>query len=267
MQSTPLKYHKRVNSVRYMMVNVGLGLGAFTGGIISKFNPAYIFIFNALMIFVSSLIMIFFTTQPADHLSETPIPETDELAQRKLTTMSWMFVTLFFFSLIFSQLRSSYPIYLNQVYHLSQFEFSTLFLFNMILIFLLQVPITNRLSRISEELIIGTGSILTGFGMFLLIFSTTYFNAFISAILWTLGQILFYSTMQAYIYFLADNTHKGKAMGIYQSIAYGTNIIGPIGGTWIYTVGAPALLWEMCLLFGIFSFLISFALYTHNRNG
>ncbi len=267
MQSVPLHLLKRVTGVRYMMVNFGVGLGAFLAGMLSKFSTRSIFLFNAIAIFISALIILFFT-KPRHKLPEsalsTEAKKNTPLSNRNI--LFFLYLVLLLVSIVFSQFRSTFPIYLHHEYQLDEFKYSNLFLLNCFIIVVFQVPVSNILSRARDEIVIGIGCLLIGLGLYLLVFSTAYLNAVISTIVWTFGEILFFSILQAYIYQLTSDTHKGKAMGIYQSVYFAAAMPGPIIGTWIYTAWNPDGVWLFCLLLGVIGFLICLGISLKNKS-
>jgi MFS family permease len=133
--------------------------------------------------------------------------------------------------------------------------FSNVFLVNTIFIALFQMPIINAMSKINSYLTSGIGIFLIGIGMGFVFAGSSYHFAILLCLIWTMGEILYYSTLQVIIYSKAKAEHKGRHMGYYQAIASAGNIMGPIVGGWLYGFNNAIWLWFGCIAIG-FSGLI-----------
>jgi MFS family permease len=261
MSTVTSAYHNRISGIRYMAVNVGVGLGTFVGGLIATINFSYVFKFNAIFILIAAIIMLF-TKEDNLHEMNKEINTAKAQPIPHYYSYLWaMFAVLLFFALIFAQIKTAYPLYLQNVAGLSEHQFASLFIVNTLLIVVFQVPLINFLTRYSEELVIGVGALLIGVGMFIMLIFPGYLNAIISAMVWTLGEMLCLANIQSYIYNLAPEGHKGKALGLFQAIYFFTNIIGPVGGTWLYEIDKGETLWTACLISGTIACSICIVLY------
>lgn len=260
MQTTSLHEQRQISAMRYMIVNLGVGFGAVIGGFISKFSFSYLFIFNAVILLVSGLILTFLIHDMTIKQTECSIKKPTH----KIFTINIKFllllIVIFIFNLIYSQLRASFPIYLHNFFHINAHHLGGLFLLNVIIIVLFQIPVVDAFQRFSEPLIIGVGVFLAGLGMIVLLLSHTFINAIFSTLLWTGGEILFVSLGQAYMYELASDNDKGKFTGIYQSVNYLALMIGPVAGTWIYDKNS-SWVWIFCFILGCLGSLICLWLY------
>ncbi len=235
---------QHLSGIRYMLVNLGFGVGVYFGGIIMAIN--YIFAIYAILLLCSFLI-ISLSKKDTDKSKKTD-KTLAKINRTILKQIAFICIVLMLVSLVFAQIRAPYALYLQSITKLSKQQFSNLFLLNSIVIILLQVPFSKILSKYSEKLILALGALLIGIGMLILIVTHTYIIAAISALMWTLGEILFFSTMQTYMYERMPEGYKGKSMGIYQLIYSTSNIIGPSLGMFIYQVNSGSLLWALCFI-------------------
>jgi len=147
----------RVNSLRFMIVNLGMGIAIFIGGFLAKYSYTLLFSFNAGAVLLSAVILMVLG-QPEDKLylySETPSKKLlSKLGFFEDRGIFYTYITLLFVSLIFAQLRITYPIYLKSEYHLNTQLFSYLFLINTIFIVLFQVHIVDYVSRFNQFIIV-----------------------------------------------------------------------------------------------------------------
>lgn len=251
----------RMSSLRYMMVNLGIGIYIFIGGRIVSFGYNWLFMLNGIIILLTACVL----TATYFKLNKDNVLHTaqEEMSAQpnSILVFFYLYAGLLFVAFIFSQLRITYPIYLHEHYHLNEKLFSNIFLVNTLLIVLLQVPIINLLSRINGILSSGLGALLIGCGIGFTYFGSGYLSLILLCIVWTLGEILFFSTLQTLIYEKAVPEQKGRYMGIAQMIAALANIIGPVTGSWLYGFADTQFLWFGCILFGVVTLFIHLKIY------
>jgi len=83
--------------------------------------------------------------------------------------------------------------------------------------------------------------------------------AFISCLIFTLGEILLFSTLLVLVFNRASEANKGKCLGFYQSMFSIATMVAPIFGAYIYAI-QPEWLWYSCGLIGILSLIIIFSI-------
>lgn len=256
----------RMSSLRYMMVNLGIGAYVFMGGRIVSIGYNWLFMFNGLIILLTGIMLL--VTYNKFH-KQTVTPAAQEIVTKQSNNkliFFYLYTGLLLIAFIFSQLRITYPLYLHHQYQLSEQLFSNIFLVNTLLIVVLQVPIINFLSRINTILSSGLGALLIGCGVGFTYFGTGYSFLILLCVVWTLGEILFFSTLQTLIFEKAMPEQKGKYMGIAQMTAAFANIIGPVTGSWLYGFADTQYLWFCCIAFGIVALLIHFRVYLEEVN-
>lgn len=251
----------RINSFRYMIINLGFGIGVLACGFLATISYHLVFFFNAFATFLAASVLFFhsFSSRAKNKQGKLKHSKVDEISQNQVfkANIYWLYLALLFATLIFSQLRATYPIYLDMSYHLSPSLFSYLFLINTACIVIFQVPLLAFLKKkLNILMITGSGVFFIGFGMFLLPFGDSYYYAICSCLVWTLGELLFFSTIQVLIFEKASQHAKGKAMGVYQMITAFGNMSGPALGSWLYHFMNSTVLWYCCGLLGGISFLI-----------
>ena len=237
---------QHLSGIRYMLVNLGFGAGVYFGGLLSAMK--YIFPADAFLLLVACFIVFLLRSSQQAASSKKGNNVTVKLNRAIFSQIVFVGIVLFLVSLAFAQIRAPYALYTRDVMQLSTQQFSHLFLLNAFLIILLQVPLSKLLSAYKDKFILAMGSLLIGLGLIILIFSRTYFAALISACLWTLGEILFFSNMQSYMYEHMPEGYKGKSMGIYQLLYSSANVLGPSLGMLIYRIDTGYSLWALCFV-------------------
>lgn len=236
---------QHLSGMRYMLVNLGFGIGVYFGGFLS--NITYVFPVNALLLLAASFIVFFKKYESLSTFQKVSHNKV-KLHRAILSQIAFVSGALLLVSLVFAQIRAPYALYLQDVSGLSTHQFSHLFLLNALLIILLQVPLSKLLASYQDKLILAVGALLIGLGLMLLIVTHNYFIALVSAGMWTLGEILFFSNMQSYMYEHMPEGYKGKSMGIYQLLYSTANVLGPSLGMLIYEVNTGRLLWTLCFV-------------------
>lgn len=254
----------RVSSLRYMTINLGMGAGVFIGGLLAVWGFYWIFIFTGISTLIAAYIIVVYCKPVASVKvlldSGSLVKNSSVFADKKALIV---FFTLLLINLVFAQLKNTYPIYLHDHYRLNEHLFSYVFLLNTILIVVFQVPLLSVLKNSNAMTLTGIGGFLIGIGFYLLPLSTVYMFALFSCIIWTVGEILFFSTMQVLIFDMASEKQKGKYMGIYQMLQAFSNMLGPFAGGYIYGFNNGKYLWQLCGLLGVSVFFIQ--LYICNK--
>lgn len=250
----------RISGLRYMLVNLGIGAYMFADGRIATFGYELLFTLNGLIILFAGIVS-YLTYLKFPAKKKATSKESAFGIETNFSFFLLLYIGLLLITLIFSQLRITYPLYLHHYYHLNEDLLSNIFLVNTVLIVILQVPIVNFLQRFNSLLTSGFGGLLIGIGLGLTFFGNSYLFAILICIAWTIGEILFFSTLQTLIYEKAEASRKGKYMGLAQMTAAFANIIGPVTGSWLYGFEHGKWLWISCLLLGIVTFLLHLKVY------
>ena len=90
----------------------------------------------------------------------------------------------------------------------------------------------HLLKNVNQTMLIGLGGFFIGAGKFLTQFANGISLLVFYCIIWSLGEILFFSNSQVLAFNLAKR--KGTQMGTYQMIYAFTHVLGPVCGGFIY---------------------------------
>lgn len=246
--------HVRISSIRYMMMNLGIGAYVFIGGRLVAYGYIWLFILSGISVLCIACIMFLNYLKTLSHVkSNIPEPAHSDNSSGSglLKQFVWLYLGLLGAALVFAQLRITYPLYLHNYYHLNERLFSNIFLVNTIIIALFQMPIINSVSKTNSYLTSGIGIFLMGIGMGFIFAGSSYYFAILLCLVWTTGEILYYSTLQVIIYSKAKAEHKGRHMGYYQTTVSAGNILGPTLGSWLYSFSGAIWLWFGCIAIGL----------------
>jgi predicted MFS family arabinose efflux permease len=239
-----------------LAINLGITIGPAVGGILASLNYLYLFWVDGITCFFAAIILFYFIKKYKIELGK----HKEEIIEAVVSpwkdkTFLVILGLLLFIGMVFFQLFNTWPIYLKEIYTISEGEIGTLFAINGILIVLIEMPLIHLLEKkdILKVISIGTLFIFVGFSMLPLGISFL-FVAF-SVVVWTIGEILIFPYVSAFISNRATNLNRGKYMGLFTLTFSLAMVIGPAFGSWIYNRFSPATLWFSIGLLGIFIFL------------
>jgi MFS family permease len=167
--------------------------------------------------------------------------------------IKWLILAcLFLVGAIVSQMSSTYPVYIQTTF--SQFgikSVSILFTINCLLVVFFATPIGNIFGNYNKIRMVGIGSFLIGLGMFLLSLSNFFILAILSCVIYTFGEIIFFSIAQLIYYQKSHKKRKGHNIGIYRVTYASSRVIGPLIGGTIYHQFGSNMIWYLSGIIGI----------------
>ena len=250
----------RALGLRRVGINLGMGFAALISGALATINYEWIFLFSGITTLTASLFLInnraLKDKYRKDHAQSDPNNET--VAPRNTSEgmkKFWTIVAIYFVAVVvFSQISFTYPIYLVDQFHSGPHLFAYLFALNCFLIVAIEVPLLTYLNQFKQHALMAWGALLLCVGFGILPFGHTAAFAAFSCIIWTVGEILFFPTALNMVFNVIHHK-QGKYMGIYQS-AYSLGILlAPAIGTVIYNLDQGNILWYICGLVGVLSFV------------
>lgn len=253
----------RINGLYRASINLGMGFASVIGGILASISFPLVFWFDSVTSVFAAVILFFYFQGRIPRAEVKILKRVGE----KITNDNMFFllcVLLLINSLIFFQIKSSYPIYLNKFYAIDAKNFGYLFFLNCIIIVLCEVPLLNSIKTYNQSIIAGVGSLCLGMSMFILPFDHQWNWAVLSCVILTLGEILVFSNILTLIIDRSSESNKGRYIGIYQSTFGLAGMMAPIVGGYIYSFN-PIWLWYGCGILGITSLCMFLLVYYYDR--
>jgi MFS family permease len=242
----------RVNGLYRVAMNLGMGAASLIGGVLASIYFPLVFWFDG----VTSLLaagILFYYYHPTIHNKKHTVKNDKKIIFDKVFIA--LCLLLLINCIVFFQIRSAYPLYLNQYYHISASVYGYLFLLNCIMVVFFEVPILNAVKSSHQIAVATIGSMLICFSMFILPFGNSLLWAVTSFVLLTLGEIFLFSTMLILMIDRSNENNKGKYIGIYQSMFGVASMVAPILGNYVYSLQS-SLLWYICGLIGLACMII-----------
>lgn len=249
--------NQRLKAINILNVgsNLGLALSAILIGLLASYSFKLIFILGSLCLTLLVIYFLFLRSKENKSWQEHAHPLEKSLNDINISlnqTTYLVFVCLFFMGFIIFQTNTTYSLFLQNTFpDLGIRALSILFGLNCLLVVFFQAPVVNVFSKYNKILIMGMGALLIGLGMMFLNFGNVFSLAVIACIIYTIGEMLFFSVAQLVCYQNGGQNKKGKAMGLYRMIYAASRVIAPVIGTIIFSQLGSSSLWYLCGLLGI----------------
>jgi predicted MFS family arabinose efflux permease len=227
--------------------NLGVTIGPVVGGYLATWNYRALFWVDGLTCLAALAVFnVFFKSESAGPVPLAAAPATDAPASAGQGRLRSIFFMVFGLGLIFSQLFSTFPLYIHSAYGFAENRIGQLLAINTVMIVLLEMVLLHGLRRIRPLRIIAAGALLTGAGFALTPLGRGFPYAALTVAVWTMGEMLSMPLLTAEI---ADRSHEGNRgrhmgwFGVSFSLSW---MLGPIAGSEIYGHFSPLALWLGC---------------------
>jgi MFS family permease len=157
-----------------------------------------------------------------------------------------MQVIFFFWSVVFIQVLTTFPIYMRDVYGLAENRIGLLYPVNTILIVLLEMILMEKIRKYPLTRMINLSFVLLGIGMGMMPLGRGFAYGALTVAVWTFGEMLSMPLVTALISERADDSNRGRYMGM-NSLSFSLAFIaGPAVGMAIYDGLGPDAVWYVC---------------------
>jgi predicted MFS family arabinose efflux permease len=228
-----------------MMSNLGLSLSALLIGYFAQYSFNYIFLFVAIALIFLGVFVWFQQNPPFIDIVKDKISSVTSLSPiQKKTLLIVALLCVFLGGAIVMQYSSTYTIYIRENFlDYGVKGVSYLFALNCILVVILQTPISYLTRNQNKVIMIGVGAFLQGFSLLMLIFYHNYFYAMFAILISTIGEVIFFPSVQLICHTVSPPHKKGRGLGFYRSVYGASRAIGAGVGSFIYTHSNANTLW------------------------
>jgi len=261
---------KAIN-VQAVIANLANGTSSLFISFFASISLSYIIGVSAYLVLGTALIIIGLPKKLKLNSGPNPINRSDHV--EKVSVVAQLFILclicLFLVGLIIFQLGATYPIFIKQIFPQWQARgVGGLFAINCFLVVTCQAQLLDLLKKLPKLLLLGSGGFLLGLGFFLLAFTSHFSLAILSCIIFTLGEMLFFSVAQFIAYHAGPFAKKGARLGLYRMVYALSRIIAPVSGGYIYQHYSASMLWIglgciglatalLCLCYGAYSLFLT----------
>lgn len=226
-------------SLLYMALNIGFSVGPLLAGFLYKNFLIWLFLGDAITTFISVVLVALFipetmpAKQTASELKGNKLEKAEEgtlldALLKRPVLISFSFIVIIYF-IVFSQFNFGLSLQVGDIFgDMSATIYGSLMTVNAVMCSIIPMFLTSLAGEIKASLSMAIGGILyaVGFGMIFFIHSYPLFV--VSAMVWTMGEILISTNTNVYI---ADHTpasHRGRFNSIFPIIRKLGFMIGPI---------------------------------------
>jgi len=250
-------------ALQRLAINAGMAIGAFAGGFLAEWNYDALFLVDAATCFASAMFLIW--AVPSVGTAEPQVEDGSDDATAEhapggnvspwrdsqfLLVMALMGLS----SLLFFNLFTVLPLYLHDVYSLSESRIGFAFAFNTILILAFEMVLTHRSSQFSPLRIIGVGVLFLGVGVAFLPHGHGLGFALFCVAVYTVGEMLMAPAGSTYTAQRASPKSIGGYMGMMSMVFSLGHVIGPAGSLYIYHNLGRDLVWHISGMLGLLLF-------------
>jgi MFS family permease len=148
------------------------------------------------------------------------------------------------------------PLFLVRELGFSEASYGFLFAVNTMIIIIFEIPITAAITHWNYRRTLSLGSFLfaTGFGAMALFTSMPAMVG--TVVVWTVGEMILFPSMNAYVSDMAPAKQRGQYMGAYMACFSMSFIAAPWAGTLILDRFGGKVLWIAIFTFGMLSPLL-----------
>lgn len=226
-----------------LAANLGVTIGPVVGGYLAMWNYRALFWVDGLTSLAAlAIFTVFFKAghgRPAAEATAAP-PAT---GTRLLPAI---FIMVFGIGLIFSQLFSTFPLYMHAAFGFAENRIGQLLAINTVIIVLFEMVLLHGLKNAAPLKVIALGTLLTGLGFALTPLGRGFAYASLTVAVWTAGEMLSLPLLTTEIANRSHEGNRGRHMGWFGvsfSLAW---MLGPLAGSAVYSRVSPLALWLGC---------------------
>ena len=158
----------------------------------------------------------------------------------------WLMLIFLLWCAVFIQVLTTFPLYMRNIYGLAENRIGQLYAVNTILIVCLEMILMEKIRKYPLARMINVSFVLLGVGLGLMPLGRGFAFGALTVAIWTFGEMLSMPLVSALIAGRADDTNRGRYMGLFSFVFSLAFIVAPAGGTAIYDGLGPDAVWFVC---------------------
>jgi MFS family permease len=250
-QECPVPVRTKGYALNRLAANLGVTIGPVLGGYLALYNYRLLFWVDGLTCLAALAVFSLYFKPGRKPLSPEPEAPPVESAATQKRFLWVIFLLVFGIGLIFSQLFSTFPLYMHSAFNFAENHIGQLLAINTIIIVFFEMVLVHSLNKFAPLKVIGIGAFLIGLGFALTPLGRGFYYAALTVAVWTCGEMLSLPLLTAEISNRSSDQNRGRHMGLFAvsfSLAF---MIGPLAGAKIYALFSPQILWFSCGGLGI----------------
>jgi predicted MFS family arabinose efflux permease len=241
-------------ALRRLAANLGITFGPVVGGYLILIDYRRLFWADGLTTLAAAFVLGLFMKDLPDSASPPAAVEAPQALRSPWRDGTYLLFMGFFLILmtVFSQLFSTFNLYLNTKYGLRESQIGPLWAFNTVLIVGVEMALIHALRRRSEMKVISLGACLVAIGFAALPLGRGFAFAALTVVVWTVGEILT-MPLTATVAAARAGSASGRYMGVLSLVYSLAMLVAPFVGNWLYgSIGGDGL-WPVMGAAGLIS--------------
>ncbi|CAC11296.1 conserved hypothetical protein [Thermoplasma acidophilum] len=225
--------------------NLGFSADPAIGGFLAGYSYAYIFLFGAAGA-VIELLLYYHLVNETGKLRTGSGKFSMPLSDRYFVVVAIMIGVTYFVS---GQWGTTLTLFLSVIYGISNNMIGILYSINGITVILLQMPIIRMIERINGFWQLALGTIVYGFGFFVLALTHSFLLLGLDIVFITIGENILAPVTNSIISKIAPEDRRGEYFGSAQLISGFISPLAPVMGTLLIYRNAndPLMVWSPVL--------------------
>jgi MFS family permease len=257
----PPESRKQAYALIRLAINLGMSIGPTLGGFLAQRSFPAVFLVDGLTsIAAAGLLLLSPFHSLRLELRGSPAPPPGLPWARRLFGEAWRDRRFAFFllasipvGLVFFQHASTLPLYMVRDLGLDSVSFGLVMTVNTTLILLFELPLNSATSRWGHRLTLAAGSALFAIGFGAVALAGGAWGIAATVAIWTVGEMILFPGMSAYVGDLAPEARRGEYMGLWTMSFSLSFMLGP----WLGTLALERLggngVWPLMLAAGLVS--------------
>jgi len=234
-----------------LAANLGVTIGPVAGGYLAMWNYRALFWVDGITSLVAlAVFCVFFKPGTGKSESAATAPAAGPATTTNKRQLPAIFIMVFGIGLIFSQLFSTYPLYMHAAFGFAESRIGQLLAINTVIIVLFEMVLLHGLKNAAPLKVIALGTLLTGLGFALTPLGRGFAFAALAVAVWTMGEMLALPLLTTEIANRSHEGNRGRHMGWYGVSFSFAWMLGPLAGAAVYEHVSPLALWLGCGVLG-----------------
>jgi len=249
-KGVPAAVRGRSMGLLRLAVNAGMTVGPALGGLLATVDYDLLFLADAGTCWAAAAVL-FLARRRARRREHKGAAERDPAGHLEPAVGSpWrdgpfvvFLVLAMLLAIVFFQINGTFPLYLHDIYGLSEAGIGGLLGLNALVIVACEMLILRRIERLAPLAVVGPGAFLLCLGFALLPLGRGVLYAGATIFVWTIGEMLALPMTNIFVAARAGTARAGRYLGAYTMAFAAAFLIAPVLGLTVYERLGAQVLW------------------------
>ncbi len=236
--------------------NLGGGIAGLLFGFLLYYGFHNVFLYTSALLLILAMLTISTNSNEICIKNQLSDAATDKNESEghyfTRPTLYMVLCSVLFVGAVVAQLGTSYTLYIQQIFSGEGIKVvSILFALNSFMVVLISTPLGELCSKYNKILMVGLGGFLIGLGMFLLCLAHTFYFAAFACIVYTFGEMIFFSMAQYVCYHSGEVSKRGRNLGLFRVMFASSRVLGPLIGGIVFQRFGGDVVWYISGAIGL----------------